>query len=95
MFVVVAARSDGSWRPKTPPSPPSVSFVYSFAVCACFSRFLMSCSFGVSFVYSFVVFFSVFVFHGRCLILVFRVSLSFSVFVISCFISDSGFSFSA
>ena len=54
--------------------------------------------FGVSFVYSFVVFFSVFVFHGRCLILVFRVSLSFSVFVFSFFvgfISDSRFSFSS
>ena len=86
--------------PRRPQAPHrSASFIrlrcVCVCVCACFSRFLASCSFGVSFAYSFVVFFSVFVFHGRCLILVFRVSLSFSVFVISCFISDSGFSFSA
>ena len=63
--------------------PPSFSFVYSVSVCACFFRLLISGSIGVSFVFSFVVFLSGFVVPIHCLMLVFRVSLSFSVCVFS------------
>ena len=81
---------------RTQDGPPSFSFVYSVSVCACFFRLLISGSIGVSFVFSFVVFLSGFGVPIRCLILVFRVSLSCSVCVFSFFdlVRGSGSSFS-